>query len=97
MTSENPVADRLVSDARKKEARAAASPLDVTALVLSLVGLAAVGWIPLAAVLGLAGIVVGIVASRKPGNVRMAWGAVIIGAVAILAGIFYVLHNTGSL
>jgi hypothetical protein len=97
MTSENPVADRLVSDARKKEARAASSPLDIAALVISLVGLALAGWIPGASALGLIGIVVGIVSTRKPGNVKMAWGAVTIGVVALLVGVFYVLRFVGTI
>jgi hypothetical protein len=96
MTSENPVADRLVSDARKKESRSAATPLDIAAIVISLIGLAASGWIPGAAVLGVVGIVLGVVATRKPGNVKIAWGAVAIGAVAVLWGVFNVIQYINS-
>jgi hypothetical protein len=86
MTSENPLADRLVSDARKKEAATPASTLNIVALVVSLIALAACGPIPGAGALGIVGAIIGGVSSRKPGNVRMAWGAVAIGIAAIILG-----------
>jgi hypothetical protein len=93
MTSDNPVADRLVSDARKKESRASASSLNIAALAISLVSLAAAGWVPLVGVLGLVGAVVGGVSSRKPGSVAMAWGAVAIGILAPIWGVvMYYIH-----
>jgi hypothetical protein len=96
MTSENPVADRLLNDARKKESRVASSPLDIAALVISLVGLAGSGYIPLVGiVLGVVGVIVGVLAVRKPANTKLAWGGVAIGAIAIIVGVLYTLNNTG--
>lgn len=98
MSSENPVADRLLTDARKKEAQPASSPLNIAALTSSIVGLAAAAFVPLAALLGLVGIVLGVLSSRKPGNVKMAWGAVAVGAVAVIAGVvYYILRSSGSI
>jgi hypothetical protein len=96
MSSENPVADRLVSDARKKETQPTSSPLNIAALTSSIVGLAAASWVPIVSMLGLVGVILGIVSSRKPGNNRMAWGAVAVGAVAVAVGIgYYILRSTG--
>ena len=91
MSSENPVADRLVSDARKKEAQPASSPLNIAALTCSLIGLAGAGWIPLIAALALVGIALGVVSSRKPGNIKIAWLAVGVGAVAVVVAIVFTI------
>ncbi|HZZ47241.1 MAG TPA: hypothetical protein VFE65_10185 [Pseudonocardia sp.] len=96
MSSENPVADRLLDDARKRETQAKSSPLDITALVLGLVAIASSGLIPiLGIVAGLAAIVVGIVATKKPGNTKMAWGGAAAGAIGIIVGVLYTLSNIG--
>jgi hypothetical protein len=96
MSSENPVADRLLTDARKRESQAKSSPLDITALVLGLVAIACSGLIPIVGIIaGLAAIVVGILATKKPGNIKMAWGGVAAGAIGVVVGVLYTLSNIG--
>ncbi|MCE3553697.1 hypothetical protein LWC33_19840 [Pseudonocardia sp. RS11V-5] len=93
MSQENPVADRLLAEARKKTARRQSPVLGKVALVIGIVALVAspisiVGWVG-----GLAAIGVGIAAVRNPDTAKLAKIAMALGFAAILVGVFFFTLN----
>ncbi|WP_028937285.1 hypothetical protein [Pseudonocardia spinosispora] len=96
MTSDNPVADRLLSDARKKADQPENGPLGIAALVVSLLGLAGAGLIPVVGwVLGLVAVVLGVVSLKKPDCAKLGKIGLGIGVVAILVATFFFLKSQG--
>ncbi|MGI8815539.1 MAG: hypothetical protein ACR2G2_09780 [Pseudonocardia sp.] len=90
MTSDNPTADRLLSDARKKTAALESPMLAYIGIALAAIGLIVgatviplVGW-----VLGAAAVALGGVSLKRDMAVKLARIALIIGALAILAATF---------
>jgi hypothetical protein len=89
VTSPNPLADRLLDDARKKTAREENPGLAKVAMIVGIVGLLAspvsiVGW-----VLGGAAIGTGLPGLRQPGSAARSKVAVLAGGVAVLVGTFF--------
>ena len=99
MTSDNPTADRLVSDARKKTAAQESPRLATIALVVGGLGVilgslvAAAGWVLGAIAIGLSGM-----SLKRGAGVKLAKIGVIVGVVAVLVGTFcftyYVAHGS---
>ncbi|MDQ2706415.1 MAG: hypothetical protein M3Z25_01680 [Actinomycetota bacterium] len=92
MTSDNPTADRLLSDARKKTAALESPMLAYIGIALAAIGLIVgatviplVGW-----VLGAAAVALGGVSLKRDVAVKLARIALLIGVVAILATTFNV-------
>ncbi|MCE0763993.1 hypothetical protein LWC35_13880 [Pseudonocardia kujensis] len=93
MSQDNPVADRLLAEARKKTARQKSPALGKIALVIGIIALVAspvsiVGWVG-----GLAAIGVGIAAVRNPDTAKLAKIAMGLGFAAILVGVFFFTLN----
>jgi hypothetical protein len=93
MSTDNPVADRLLEDARRRTARTespargkAALIVGVIALIVSPISL--LGWIVGAVALGL-----GADAVRRPACARQARIAMALGGAAILVGVFFYTLN----
>ncbi len=95
MSTENPVAQRLVNDARKKTARQGSPLLAWIALGISILAVPATLWpffmfgYPPAWALGLAGVITGAVAVQRSVARKTAWAACIIGFLAICVGTFF--------
>ncbi len=88
MSSEN-VADRLLTDARKKTAKNESSTLGKVALIVGAIALLAspisiAGW-----VLGATAVGLGAVAVRLPTAAKMAKIGIGLGVAAILVGVFF--------
>jgi hypothetical protein len=93
MTSDNPVADRLVSDARKKTARLESPVLAKAALILGVVAVLAspislAGWI-----LGAITVALGVPGMQRSVSAKQAKIAVVLGVAAILIGVFFFTWN----
>ena len=93
MTSDNPVADRLLSDARKKGARQENPTLAKAALIVGVVALLAspisiAGWI-----LGAIAIGLGVPGFQQPLTAKNSKIAVGLGVAAILVGVFFFTMN----
>jgi len=93
MSQENTVADRLVSDARKKTARQEGSSLGKVSLVVGIIALVAspisiAGWIG-----GVIAIGLGIAAVRSPQGAKLGKIAIGLGFAAILVGTFFFTLN----
>jgi hypothetical protein len=89
MSSENSVADRLLSDARKKTAKQESPMLGKVALIVGAIALlvspiSILGWIGGAITLGIGGAAV-----RRPASAKSAKIAIMLGAAAILIGVFF--------
>ncbi|GAA5157327.1 hypothetical protein GCM10023321_35420 [Pseudonocardia eucalypti] len=98
MTSDNPVAEQLVADARKNADKPANGPIGIAALVLGLVALAGSGLVPvLGWVLGAVAIVVAVLGLRRPdsaNNAKIGLGAAVL---ALAAATFFFLRATGKI
>lgn len=93
MTSENTVADRLLTDARKKAARQESPALGKVALLVGALALlvspiSIAGWIA-----GITAIGIGGAAVRRPAAAKLAKIAIALGVTAILVGIFFYTLN----
>jgi len=93
MTSDNPVADRLVTDARKKTARLESPALAKAALIVGIVAALAspisiAGWI-----LGAAAIGLGVPGVKREASAKQAKIAIVLGVAAILIGVFFFTLN----
>lgn len=93
MSTDNPVADRLLEDARKKIARRESPKLGKAALLVSVIALlvspiSILGWIGGATAIGL-----GVAAMRRPVSAKQAKRAMVLGAVAVLIGVFFFTRN----
>ncbi|GAA1861892.1 hypothetical protein GCM10009836_47700 [Pseudonocardia ailaonensis] len=93
MSQDNTVADRLLSDARKKTARQESSSLGKVSLIVGIIALVAspisiAGWIG-----GVLAIGLGIAAVRSPQTAKLAKIAMALGFVAILVGTFFFTLN----
>ena len=93
MTSDNPVADRLVTDARKKTARLASPALAKAALIVGVVAVLAspisiAGWI-----LGAAAVGLGVPGVQREASAKQAKIAIVLGVAAILIGVFFFTLN----
>lgn len=93
MTSDNPVADRLLSDARKKTARLenpalakASLIVGVVAVLCSVVSIA--GWI-----LGATAIGLGVPGMQRSVSAKQAKIGIALGVAAILIGVFFYTWN----
>jgi hypothetical protein len=93
MSSENTVADRLLTDARKKTARQEKPASGKAALIVGVVALlvspvSILGWIVGAVAVGL-----GVVAARGPATAKQGKIAIALGVAAILVGLFFFTLN----
>jgi hypothetical protein len=93
MSTENPVADRLLEDARKKTAKAESPTLGKAALIVGSIALlvspiSILGWVIGATALGL-----GAAAVRRPAAAKRAKAAMVLGVAAILVGVFFYTLN----
>lgn len=93
MTSENTVADRLLTDARKKTAKQESPGLGKVALLVGALALlvspiSIAGWIAGAAAVGIGGVAV-----RRPAAAKLAKIAIALGVAAILVGVFFFTLN----
>ena len=94
MSSENDVADRLLSQARKKSAREGdSSKLGKVALGVGIVALlvspvSILGWI-----VGLGAVGTGVAGVRKPESAKLSKIAIALGVAAILVGVFFFTLN----
>jgi hypothetical protein len=93
MSQENTVADRLVTDARKKTARQEGPALGKVSLIVGIIALVAspisiAGW-----VLGLVAIGLGVAAVRKPETAKLAKIAMVLGFAALVVGTFFFTLN----
>ena len=89
MDSDNSVADRLVGDARRKTAKNESPGLGKIAMIVGIIAvvvspISIAGW-----VVGAAAIALGIAAVRRPIPPKQARIAIILGAAAILVGVFF--------
>jgi Tfp pilus assembly protein PilN len=96
MTSDNPVADRLLSNARKKTARLESPTLAKAALVVGVVAVLAspisiAGWI-----LGAITVALGAPGTRRSVSAKQAKIAVLLGVAAILIGVFFFTWNIAN-
>jgi|SRR5579884_4209084 len=90
MTPDNPVADRLLTDARKKAARQENPTLAKVALIVGVVGAIAAIFVPLAGwILGAVTIGLGVPGAQHPATKKLSTTAIVIGAAAILIGVFF--------
>ncbi len=97
MSSENNVADRLLTDARKKTAKQESVGLGKIALIVGVIALIAspisiAGW-----VLGAAAIVLGVISVRRPTSTKLAKIAIGLGVAAILVGVFFFTLNIAQM
>jgi hypothetical protein len=89
MSSENPVADRLLNDARKKAARAENPVLTLAALITGIVGVLAAYWVPLVGwILGVVAVGLAVPGVRVPDAGNRPKIAMTIGAASILVGVY---------
>ncbi|WP_028926612.1 hypothetical protein [Pseudonocardia acaciae] len=90
MTSDNPVADRLVTDARKKTERLQSPALAKAALIVGALGVVAAALMPIAGwVLGAVTIGLGVPGMQREVSAKQAKIAVVLGVAAILVGVFF--------
>jgi hypothetical protein len=93
MSTDNTVAERLLTDARKKGARRESSTLAKVALATSILAvlslLVMIYPFALAWPLGAAAVVMGGIATKRAVGKRMAWIACTIGFLAICGGTFF--------
>jgi hypothetical protein len=92
MSSEN-VADRLLSEARKKTAKQDSPKLGKVALIVGIIAvivspISILGWIGGAAAVG-----TGVAAMRRPVSAKRGKIAIALGAAAILVGVFFFTLN----
>lgn len=97
MSSDNTVADRLLSDARRKTAQQESPRLGKVALALGIVALlvspvSIAGWI-----MGALTLVTATVAVQRPAAARFAKIAMLLGAAAIFVGVFFFTLNIARL
>jgi hypothetical protein len=97
MSSENNVADRLLADARKKTAKQEGAQLGKISLIVGVIALLAspislAGW-----VLGVATIVLGGIAVRRPLTAGPAKIAIGLGVAAIFVGVFFFTLNIAQM
>jgi len=89
MSSENPVADRLLNDARKKSARAENPALTMAAMITGVLGLLAAYWVPLVGwILGVVSVGLAVPGVRVPDAGTRVKIAMVIGAGSILVGVY---------
>lgn len=93
MSPDNSVADRLLTEARKKTARQESPTVGKIAVAigaLALIGspISIVGWI-----LGLAAVGTGVAVVNRPATAHLAKIAITLGALAILVGVFFFTLN----
>lgn len=93
MSTENTVADRLLNDARKKTARQESASIGKVSLIIGVIALlvspiSIAGW-----VLGLAALVTGGIGVQRPAAAKQAKIALVLGAAAILVGVFFFTLN----
>ena len=96
MTMENPLADKLLNDARKKTARVDNPSMTKAALIVGIVAaltspVSIAGW-----VLGLTAIGLGVPGSQRPLTAQHARIAIVLGVVAILVGTFFFTLNMAN-
>jgi hypothetical protein len=96
MSSENTVADRLLTDARKKTAKSESPALGKAALIVGALALlvspiSILGWIVGATAIGLGGAAV-----RRPVSAKYAKIAMALGFAAILIGVFFFTLNVAQ-
>jgi hypothetical protein len=89
MSSENDVADRLLSEARKKTAKQDSPKMGKVALIVGVIAvivspISILGWVFGAVALG-----TGVAATRRPVSMKRGKIAVVLGVVAILVGVFF--------
>jgi hypothetical protein len=89
MSTKNPVADRLLDEARRRTAKSESPTLGKAALIVGIIALivspvSILGWI-----VGITALGLGAAAVRRPVCVKQAKIAMTLGAAAILVGIFF--------
>jgi hypothetical protein len=93
MNTENPVAERLLADARKKTAKSESPTLGKAALIMGGIALL-VSWISILGwVFGATAIGLGAAAVRRPVSAKQAKIAMALGGAAILIGVFFYTLN----
>jgi Tfp pilus assembly protein PilN len=94
MTSDNPVADKLVTDARKKTERLQSPTLALAALIVGILGVIAAPFMPIAGwILGAVTIGLGVPGMQREVSAKQAKIAVVIGVAAILVGVFFFTYT----
>lgn len=93
MSTDKTVADRLLDDARAKTAREESPTMGKIALIVGVVALlvspvSILGWVFGATAIGL-----GVAAVRRPISAKQAKIAMVLGAAAILVGVFFFTMN----
>jgi hypothetical protein len=89
MSSDNPVADRLLNDARKKAARAENPVLTRAALITGSLGVLSAYWVPLLGwILGVVAVGLAVPGVRVPDVGNRPKIAMVIGAASILIGVY---------
>ncbi|MBV9314190.1 MAG: hypothetical protein JO100_10745 [Pseudonocardia sp.] len=89
MSTDNPVADQLLTDARKKTARLESPKLAQIALIAGAVGLIGAWLIPLIGwVLGVFGVGMASVSIQRKTGANLAKIALVVGGLSILLGTF---------
>lgn len=96
MSSENTVADRLLTDARKKTAKSEDPRMGKIALIVGALAvlvspISVLGWIAGASAVGLGG-----VALSRPVSAKNAKIAIALGVAAILIGVFFFTLNVAQ-
>jgi len=97
MSTQNPVTDRLLTDARRKTARNESPTMGRAALIVGVLALLAspisiLGWVLGATTVGL-----GAAATRRPASAKQAKIAMVLGVAAILVGVFFFTLNIARL
>ncbi len=93
MSTENDVADRLLSEARKKTAKQDSPKMGKVAMIVGIIALivspiSILGWIVGAGAVG-----TGVVAARRPVSAKRGKIAIALGVAAILVGVFFFTLN----
>jgi hypothetical protein len=89
MTSDNPTADRLLNDARKKSAAQESPLLAQIGMALGAIGIISGAFVPAAGWgLGLIAAVLGGITVQRPAVAKLAKIAIVVGVVAILVATF---------
>ena len=93
MSSENDVADRLLSEARRKTAKQGSPKMGKVALIVGILAvivspISILGWVVGGAALG-----TGAVAASRPVSAKRGKIAIVLGVVAILIGVFFFTLN----
>jgi hypothetical protein len=89
MSTENPVAERLLDEARRRTAKSESPKLGKAALIVGIIALivspvSILGWIG-----GITALGIGAAAVRRPVCAKQAKIAMALGAAAILVGVFF--------